>query len=286
MSPNARGALMMMASMLSFTLNDVCVKATGGEVPLFQMIFLRGLGTTLLIGAFCAWMGVLSPRLGRRDWTLLSVRVASELLIVCAFLTALLNMPIANVTAVLQALPLLIAFAGAVIFKERVGWRRITAILVGFVGVLLIIRPGTADFTIYTVYALIAAGGVVVRDLVTRPMSDDVPSMFVAFTTAIGITIGCGLLSLFEPWEAVSSVNALRITGSAIAIIGGYLFSVLAIRSGELSFTALFRYTGILWALLLGWLVFAEWPDELTLVGVVLVVAAGVFTLLRERQAR
>ena len=286
MNANTTGAVMMMGSMLAFTLNDVFIKLTGGDVPLFQMIFLRGIGTSVLIGLVCWWMGVLRPALSRRDQLLLLARVASELVIVCAFLTALLNMPIANVTAVLQALPLLIAFAGAVVFKEAVGWRRMLAILIGFAGVMLIIRPGAGGFSIYTVYTLIAACAVAVRDLVTRPLGTSVPSMFVAWTAAVGITVGSGLLSLTEPWQPVSAYNAWRIAFSAVAIIGGYLFSVMAIRQGEISFTALFRYTGILWALLFGWIAFAEWPDSITLIGVALVVASGIFTLWRERQVR
>lgn len=276
----------MMASMGAFTLNDVAIKLTGGEVPLFQMIFLRGLMTTALVSLLAWRMGAFRWRQTRRDWTLIGARVGTELMIVICFLTALLNMPIANVTAILQALPLIVTFAGVILFKEVVGWRRMLAIAVGFAGVMLIVKPGTDGFTQYTVYALIAALFVAARDLVTRPLAKDVPSMLVTFCTAAGITLGCGLLSVTEEWAALTPRLWGLLALSAVFILGGYLFSILTIRVGDISFTALFRYTGILWALVMGWAVFAEWPDAVTLLGVLLVVGAGAFTLWREARLK
>ncbi|KNG91993.1 membrane protein [Pseudaestuariivita atlantica] len=276
----------MMGSMLAFTLNDVAIKLTGGDIPLFQLIFLRGLFTTTLVSVLAWRMRAFQLRQSPRDWSLIGARVVTEVMIVIFFLTALLNMPIANVTAILQALPLIVTFAGIFLFKEVVGWRRMLAIALGFLGVMLIVKPGTDGFTTYTVFAMIAALFVALRDLVTKPLSAKVPSMLVTFCTATGITLVCGVLSLSETWVVLTPRHWTLLALSAVFILGGYLFSVLTIRVGDISFTALFRYTGILWALVLGLIVFDEWPDRITLLGVILVVGAGAYTLWREARVR
>ena len=145
---NLKGAVLMMVSMLSFTLNDTFIKLLAGQVPLNQVLFLRGVLTTVLIYAMIRFMGPLHWRIPRRDAWLVALRVAAEAASAYFFLTALFNMPIANVTAILQSLPLTITLAAAVFLREPVGWRRLGAILVGFAGVMLIVRPGAADFTI------------------------------------------------------------------------------------------------------------------------------------------
>lgn len=201
------------------------------------------------------------------------------------FLTALFHSPIANVTAILQSLPLTVALAAALFLGEPLGWRRIIAILIGLAGVLLIVRPGGDGFNAWSVYALIAVVFVTIRDLTVRKMSADVPSMTVAFVTAAAITVAGGLASLQTEWVAVSLLSGGLLLTASLFILIGYIASVMTMRQGEIGFIAPFRYTGILWALLLGWMVFGEWPDDLTLIEAAIVVLMGMFTLYRERQA-
>ena len=132
MSPNLRGAMLMMASMAAFTLNDTCIKATGGALPLFQLLTVRGLLTTLLIYLLARHLGALRFDLSRRDWGLVITRSSAEVGAAYFFITALLNMPLANVTAVLQVLPLTVTLGAAMFFREPVGWRRFSAIAIGF----------------------------------------------------------------------------------------------------------------------------------------------------------
>src|SRR6056297_4103989 len=155
-SDNLTGAILMMASMASFTINDTFMKALAGDIPLFQVLFLRGIFTTIAVGVVAWWMGVLFARVSRRDAGSIALRMVGEIGAAYFFLTALFNMPIANVTAILQALPLTITLAAALFFGDPIGWRRMSAILVGFAGVLLIVRPGAADFNFYSIYTLIA----------------------------------------------------------------------------------------------------------------------------------
>lgn len=283
MAPNLRGALFMMASMAAFTVNDAMVKLTGGAVPLFQLIFLRGVLTTLLILALAGYLGTIHFRIARRDWGLISLRSAAEIGATFFFLTALFNMPLANVTAVLQALPLTVTLTSALVFRETVGWRRMLAIIIGLLGVLLIVRPGPDGFNIYAIYALIAVACVTVRDLSTRQLAPGVPSMTVTLSAAVAITTAAGVVSISQGWVPLTAGQGGLIFGASLFILGGYLFSVMVMRVGDVSFVAPFRYTGLIWALILGWLLFGQWPDPVTLAGAAIVVATGLFTLYRER---
>jgi S-adenosylmethionine uptake transporter len=282
LSDNMRGALLMVGAMTAFTLNDACMKALSDELPLMQALFLRGLVTSALILGFLVTAGRLDLRLARRDWILVTIRTAAEIAAAYFFLTALFNMPFANVSAILQALPLTITLAGAIFLGEAVGWRRLVAILVGFGGVMLIVRPGGEGFTIYSVYGLAAVLAVTLRDLVTRRLSAAVPSMSVALVAAIGVGLAAGLASIFEGWAPVSGLAALQLGGSGVFVMLGYLLSIMVMRVGDIAFVAPFRYTSLLVALIVGFVIFAEWPDALTLIGASIVVATGLFTLYRE----
>ena len=286
MSANQIGALFMMASMACFVMNDTLFKVTDGAVPLFQLLFLRGILTTTLVIVLVRRLGSLHFNIARRDWGLISLRSAAEMGAAYFFVTALFNLPLANVTAILQVLPLTVTLGSALFFKEAVGWRRMTAILIGFIGMLLIVRPGSDGFNLYSIYALMAVLSVTVRDLATRRLSSDVPSMTVTLSASLTVMIFSGVASLATPWVGISALNGLMIVGASVFILGGYYFSVRVMRVGDVSFIAPFRYTGLVWALILGWFVFGDWPTNLTLLGAGIVVATGLFTLYRERAVK
>ena len=287
MSENMKGALLMMCSMAAFTFNDTCIKAMGQGMPLFQLLVLRGIVTSVLIFVLARAYGAIRLNLPARDWGLIGLRTASEIGAAFFFITALRNMPIANVTAVLQVLPLTVTLGGYLLFREPVGWRRLSAILIGFCGMLLIVRPGPDGFDVFSLYALAAVLCVTARDLSTRRMSAVVPSLTVTLSASVGVLLFSAVASLWETWVPVTSRDAALIGGASIFIIGGYFFSVMVMRVGQVSFVAPFRYTGLLWALLMGVVVFGDWPDPVTLLGAAIVVVTGVFTLLRgNRQAR
>ncbi|WP_422025831.1 DMT family transporter [Roseovarius sp.] len=281
-SDNLTGALLMMASMAAFTLNDTMMKLMAGEIPLFQLLFLRGVLTTVAVAVIAWRMGALRAQVSRRDRWVIFWRTVGETGAAYFFLTALFNMPLANVTSILAALPLTITLAAAIFLREPVGWKRLAAIVVGFAGVMLIVRPGASDFNVYSLYALIAVGFVTLRDLSSRRLSPQTPSMLVTLITSAVIMVFFGLGSLADDWAPMDG-RALGLTaGAAFMIIGGYLFSIMVMRVGEISFTAPFRYTGLIWALVLGWLAFGEWPETITLAGAAIVAGSGLFTLYRE----
>ena len=283
---NLRGATLMALSMLAFVLNDGLMKAVFDSMSIYQAIFLRGLITVPLI-ALLAWhKGALIVRIAPRNRLLVTLRVAAEVGATVGFLTALKHMPLANVTAILQVLPLTVTMAAALFLGEKVGWRRWLAIAIGLAGVLIIIRPGMEGFSVYSIWALVAVGCVTIREIATRKLSADLPSLPVALATAIAIGgLGAVMLPAVE-WAPVSASALSLICGASLAIIGGYLFSVMTIRIGDIGFVAPFRYTAMVWALILGLLMFGEIPDMPTITGTVIIILTGLYLLHRERSVR
>ncbi|WP_299794348.1 DMT family transporter [uncultured Marivita sp.] len=286
LSDNMLGALLMCVAMAVFTFGDASIKATGGDLPLSQLLVIRGVLASAALIAMAIYFKGLRLRLPAQDWVLIVARGLAEATAAYFFLTALLAMPLANVTALLQMLPLTVTLGGALVFREAVGWRRWTAIAVGFLGMLLIVRPGTDGFTSASVYALCAVAAVTVRDLVTRRVSKAVPSLTVTVFSSVIVTLFAGVWSIEQEWVALTPRLTMLVLMATTFIIGAYLCSVMVMRVGEVSFVAPFRYTGLVWALILGFLVFGEWPEPLTLIGASIIVATGVFSLLREARLK
>jgi len=274
----------MAVAMATFTVNDSFMKAATQLLPLSQAIVIRGVMTLAALLVLARMMGVRTLRVAKVDRKLLGWRTLAEVGGTITFLTALQHMQLANLSAILQSLPLAVTLGAVIALKEPVGWRRMTAIGVGFLGVLLIVRPGTEGFNIWAVVALISVAFVVVRDLATRQFSGALPSVTIAIYTAVAVTL-MGVAGLtIEDWGPVPLVAFAMLAGAATMLIMGYLFIVMAMRVGDVAIVAPFRYSALIWAILIGWLVFGEIPKGLTLLGAAIVVATGLYTYLREYQ--
>jgi S-adenosylmethionine uptake transporter len=275
----------MMLGMAAFTVSDSIMKLLGAELPMFQTLLWRGLGVSAILAVLAWRMGAFAVTVSRRDRGFIVLRSLADMGSTWFFLNALYHMPIANLTAIMQSLPLTVTLAAALFLGEPVGWRRLVAIGVGFLGVLLIVRPDTAGFDLYAGYALIAVAFVTLRDLITRRMTRSVPTLLVALVNAVAVTLfgAAGALSS-EVFQTPSTPALALLCGTAAFIVAGYVLTVMAVRLGELGFVTPFRYTGLVWALLVGLVLFAEWPDALTLTGSALIVATGLFTFYRERR--
>lgn len=284
LSDNARGALYMSVSMAAFTANDACMKAVTQALPLYQAMFLRGALATLALLAIGWRMGSLRFRMEPSDRKWLSLRTVGEVGGTLTFLSALRHMPLANLSAILQFLPLAVTLAAALLLREPVGWRRFTAIGVGFAGVLLIVRPGTEGFDRWALVGIASVAFVVLRDLTTRRMSSALPSVTVAVTAALSVTLTGAVLVPFGGWVPVGAAEAALVATAATCLIAGYLLIVMAMRVGEISLVAPFRYTALVAAIGLGWVAFGQWPDTLTLVGAGIVILTGIYSFHRERR--
>ncbi len=285
LSDNMRAALLIVLSMAAFTVNDALMKLASPNLPFYQQIFMRGVLITVGLIILAGIWGHLSFKPNRKDRILTTLRTLAEAIGTVFFLTALFSIPIANLAAILQALPLTVTLAAAVFLGEPVGWRRMAAILVGFVGVSIIIRPGMDGFSIYSLYGVAAVIAVTFRDITARRLSAAIPSSRVALSAAFGVTVLAGIASLVlqETWVMPSTREIALLAGAALCLMAGYISAVSGMRLGDIGFVAPFRYTSLLVALILGLLLFDEWPDFWTMVGAAIVVATGLFTLYRER---
>ena len=283
LNSNIKGAVLMTGCMLTYVINDAFMKLLFSEIALFQAIFLRSLITVLPI-LVMTWITKVAIRnLSYLNKRLLLARVSAEICATIAFLLALKHMPLANVTAILQALPLAITMAAALFLSEPVGWRRWIAILLGFTGVLIIVRPGLEGFNIYSLSALAAIFFITVREIFTRKLTSKVPTITVALSTVIGIGMFSGIMMVGTEWQPVSASSWLFILGAGVSVLIATFLSVMAMQTGEISFVSTFRYTAMLGAIGVGILIFDDWPDQLTLVGTLIIVLTGIYSFHREQ---
>ena len=281
MLENFRGAIIMMVCMSAFVLNDAFVRLAGDSLPLAQILFIRGLITTVVLLAIAIYGGLFSSTVSKKDKWCIFFRSLAEALTTYFLLTAVLNMPFANVTAILQILPMTVTLAAAFVFKEKVGITRITLILIGFFGVLLIINPLVDGFNLYAIYALVAVFLITIRDLITRKISSTVPAILPTVSASFGVLLFSVILLINTPLQPLNTQNTLFILSAAFFIIFGYYTAVLVMRGGEISFISPFRYSAILFALILGLIFFDEKPDKTAFLGIVIVMLAGIFLMSR-----
>ncbi|QBX33775.1 DMT family transporter [Paracoccus liaowanqingii] len=281
---NLRGAGLMTLSMMGFGCNDAIVKFVTQEMPLYQAITLRGSFVMLALVLLAQRSGGLRLRIAPDARWPMVLRLIGEVGSTLLFLNALQRMAIGDLTAVMQSLPLVVMLGAALFFGESLGWRRIVAVMVGMVGVLVILRPGSGTFGIWSLAALGAMAMVALRDLSTRRFSRDITSATIAFYAAVMVMLTGLVLSLGQGWILPTVSQILLLVLSSLFLTVGYISAVSAMRIGEISAVAPFRYTSLLWAIVLGMLIFGDWPDLWTWVGSGLVVGAGIYTIWREAQ--
>jgi drug/metabolite transporter (DMT)-like permease len=286
LSDNMRGAFLMSACMAAFGINDALIKASSADFSLFQAIFIRSVITTFFLFIYAWRQRAFASSLAFKDKLMIVVRIIGEICGAFMFLHAIFNMPLANATAILQSMPLAVTLAGAIFLNEPVGWRRYVAVIIGFIGVMIIVRPGTEGFNSYSFYALGAVACLVVRDLTTRQLSPSVPSSLVSFLTSAGILLASGAMLPFSKWHEVTQGGLLTVAAAAGFLIFGYVLNVSSMRIGEIAFVSPFRYTILLWSIVLGAIVFGDIPDGWTTAGSVIVVLTGIYTFYREQRAK
>jgi drug/metabolite transporter (DMT)-like permease len=214
------------------------------------------------------------------------LRAVLEASIAFLFITSVAVLPLANITAVLQATPIIMTLIAALVGMEQVGWRRWSAVIVGFAGVLLIVRPGLAGFDLYALLAFATAALVAGRDFATRAIGAHVPSIIVTLSTSIGVCLAGFALGVAEDWRPLQAFDLGVLLAAAILVTAGNLAVITAFRGTEVSLISPFRYTNVPSAIILGFAVFGELPDRLAVAGIALIVGSGLYTLHRERLRR
>lgn len=284
---NLRGSFLMVLAMAGFAIEDMFIKLMAGALPVGQILALLGAGGALIF-AVIAWLR--GDRLVSRDLLDRAVlwRLGGEVIGTIGFVTALALTPISTASAILQAVPLAITLGAALILGETVGWRRWSAISVGFLGVLLIIRPGLEGFEPASLFAVMGVVGLAIRDLATRKVPKSISSTQLStYAFASLVPTGFILLAALDlPMVTPDGTDLLRLALALGTGVLAYAAIVAATRIGEISVVSPFRYTRLIFALVVGLIVFGERPDAMTLAGAAIIVASGVYTLLREARAR
>ncbi|MGX9426938.1 MULTISPECIES: DMT family transporter [Bradyrhizobium] len=286
LSPNVRGSLFMAVATAGFTINDAITKVVSAEMNFGQVMLVRGIVAITLIAALAFHRGAL-----RSFRTLLvgpvALRVTGEVGGTVSYLAALSHLPLANISAILQALPLLVTLGAALAFGEPVGWRRWLAIIAGFVGVLIIVRPGAEGFNQFALLALISVVFCALRDLATRQIPAQIPSLFVTLLTTVTVTAtGAVILVPLGGWTPPSAGALGLLAMAAVLVLIGYQCVIVALRTGDISAVAPFRYLALLWAMLLGYLIFGDVPDAMMIAGASIIVLSGLYAFHREHKRK
>lgn len=282
LSPNIRSSLFMILGMGVFTIGDALTKYSTETLNLGQFIFMRGILCVVLLGILAAKQGTLGRWRDALDKTTL-LRGLGEVGATTCYLIALTQLSLAFVSSVYQAVPLAVTLGAVLFLSEQVGWRRWASIAVGFIGVLIIIRPGSDGMNAYSLLLLVGVGFTAVRDLSTRRINVQIPTVLISAMTAVMITItGFVIMELDTGWVTPTFADITHVSFAAVGLIIGYHCIIMATRVGDISFASPFRYTSLLWAIVLSYLVFNQIPTQNTLIGAAIVVASGCYMLYRE----
>ena len=283
---NLRAAMLVMLMALVMVVNDVLMKQVLTHMPIFQSLFVRGLILTPLIFGLLFWRGELRTPTTAGEKFIIFLRCICEAVLSYTILVALANMPLANVIIILQAVPFAMTIAAALYLKETVRWRRWLSVVVGFVGVLIIVKPGTEGFSVYSLYAVGAVFVFVLRDMLVRKLPKRISSTFIAAPMVVAVMLTGAVMAPFTGWVEVKFWHILVLTGAGIMITSSYLLAIMIMRVGEVSFVSPFRYSGIIWAIIAGIVIFGEIPDASIILGAIIIMIAGIYALHREHVSR
>ena len=281
---NLRGSLFMVLAMLAFTLEDVFIKAAAAHIPLGQVMVTFGLGGLLAFVAMARLRGevILHPQAFGRAMTW---RALFEITGRVCYTVAIALTPLSSASAILQATPLVVAAGAVMVFRETVGWRQWAAIGAGFVGVLLILRPGLDAFEPLSLFAVLGMIGFAGRDLATRAAPKSMTTAQLGVYGFIMLSIAGGIVWGYQGGVAPLGGGGMVLTGPAILFgVAAYMCLTMAMRTGQIAVIAPFRYTRLVFAMILAVAVFGERPDALTLIGSLIIVASGLYTVWQSRR--
>ena len=286
MTPTGRGILAMSASVVVFIFNDALIKLAAETMPPLQAIGLRGVFATM-------WCGF--ALLLRGEWTqvhrirhpMVALRGVLEAVAAISYLVALAYIPFAIATAVNLSTPLFLAALAVLLLKETVGWRRWSAIAVGFAGVLMVIQPRAGDVDIWTWLVVFSSMIGALRDVIARWVPPTVPTLVVSMSSAVTLAVVGVAWATLDGWQPMTHYGIALVLGSSLLLACGYQLLMIALRSGA-AFAVLgaFRYASVLWAIAIGYVLWGDVPNLLAVAGIAVVVGAGLYILHRERMMR
>ena len=273
---------MLLVSQALFVSSDSFVKLLGEALPPGQIMALRGVLAVSL--AFSVLLATVEPARWRLALTpMVGLRAGLEATSAALFIMSLPHLALSDITVFMQFTPLSITLLAAIVLREHVGWRRWSAIGVGFLGVLLVAQPGGTDFSPYAISAIMVALIISVRDLITRRLDPAIPTPAITLTTTLAVCLLGFASAPFETWVPLSWNMLGLLTGSAILVTTANAAIIRAFRGTDVTVVSPFRYFGVLWAVAIGFAVWGEIPDPLAICGTMLIVGSGLYTMHREQ---
>lgn len=275
----------MMLSLALFTSGDAIIKYLSDGLAIGQILFVRGIFVCLLFVVILKFKRqAILPQEAWNRWNLL--RSVFEVLIAACYLTGLVLLPLATAIILVFCGPIMLTILAATVLKEQVGWRRWCAVVTGFVGVILVADLQHASLNSWAIILPLGAAFLTaLRDIVVRNIPSVLSSAQIAFTTAWMVTLA-GLATLPFGWQAINAAQLGFLALASLFISGAYITYIITTRMGELSFVAPFKYTSIPLAMLIGYLVWGDIPSSSSILGTAVIVASGVFILLRKKKAK
>jgi drug/metabolite transporter (DMT)-like permease len=275
-------AAMVMATFV-FTLGDVAMKLVTGAVPTGEAVFLRSSLSVALVLAAAVHAGAIAG-LRRALVPLMGWRSLGDAGNSLCFQAALGRMPLADIMGVLQLTPLTLTAASALFLGAYVGWRRWSAVAAGLIGALLVIKPGSSAFNAWALLAVLSVLCGTLRDVATRRLDGGISPLLILLVSQSVVALLGLAASAFEAWVWPTPAQFGLIAIAAVLTLAGHLWVIVSLRMAEISIVAPFRYAGIVWAILLGLLIWGELPDALSFAGIAILISAGLFTFYRERK--
>jgi drug/metabolite transporter (DMT)-like permease len=283
MTDNLKGILAVLGGATTFVLGDAIVKLVSDELPSGEIIVLRSVLATAFLVAGVLALGAARP-ISILFTPMMLVRLGSAAATTTLIVISLRDVPLAIVNTVLQVTPLAVTAGAALVYRERVGLSRWAAAVTGFVGVVMIVKPGAGDLGLSAYLVLLALACATVRDLTTRGLERDIPSIFVAAASSAAIVPAGFLVAPFEPaWTLPTAWAWCLITAAAACFFLANTLIIVGLRTGEIGVIAPFRYVAAPFSVLLGYWWWGDIPDAVAFLGIGLVIAAGLYTLHRER---
>jgi drug/metabolite transporter (DMT)-like permease len=280
---NRRGILAMSASVVVFIFNDALIKLAAETMPPMQAIGLRGVFATMWCG-FALLLRGEWPQVHRIRHPVVGLRGLLEAVASISYLVALTYIPFAIATAVNLSTPLFLAALAVLLLKETVGWRRWSAIAVGFLGVLMVIQPRAGDAGIWTWLVVFSSLTGAMRDVIARWVPPTVPTLVVSMSSAVALAIVGVAWATIEGWQPMTHRGIALVLGSSLLLACGYQLLMVALRSGAaLAVLGAFRYASVLWAIAIGYVLWGDVPNPLAMAGIAVIVGAGLYVLHRER---
>ena len=282
---NMRGIVSLLAAQALFIGSDTVIKLAGEMMPPTEIMAVRGVMAVLLMGAFVA------ATIDAKRWRMAARpivvgRSTLEAFLAFLFVVALPHLPLGDITVIGQVTPLALTVLSAVVLGETVGWRRWLAIAIGFVGVLLVIQPSGEGVNVYAIIALFVAVLVAVRDIITRRLDHAIPTALVTFGATLSVCFAGFVGAPFEEWKPLTPYGFALLAASATLVSVANMFVVRAFRGVEVSVVSPFRYVAVVWAVLFGFLIWRDVPNALAIVGTLIIIASGLYTMRREAMRR